>query len=83
MSGLKSVPKSRVRPWAWFPMLMLAALSSIVRAVCAADAPALELLEFVAEWQGADGEPLDPTMFDDDALPVAGAAPTSEQHGDE
>ena len=50
-------------------------------AATAEDAPSLEFLEFLSDWQDADGEILEARMFDDEhSAPTKPDAEVSDQH---
>ncbi len=59
------------RSWALFCVAVF-----FLASAAAEEFPELELLEYLADWQDADGAVLDPRMFDDD--PRAEPVPASE-----
>lgn len=48
----------------WWALTCVAVFS--VSSAVGSEPPELELLEFLSDWQDADGRILDPAMFDDD-----------------
>ena len=81
MSGSISAPMRPVEPCRWGQVITLCVLSVMGGAVSAADAPSLDVLEFLGDWQDGDGHDLDPTMLDDagDATTVAAPSGTRTQ----
>ncbi|MBI2802505.1 MAG: hypothetical protein HYX63_19880 [Gammaproteobacteria bacterium] len=72
----------RVRRWAALHLLVLGSCS-LIAAARAADAPTLDMLEFLGEWQDANGEVLDPSMFEDSNSSDRGNTATAPKRDDD
>ena len=84
MSGSMRIIPWRAKRWAALHLLLLLLGScSFIDTTRAADMPTLDMLEFLGEWQDANGAILDPIMFEDGNAADAGNTATEPKRDDE